>query len=472
MHRDTSLQRLALVLMTLSLLIVLSFYGLPEIVHRVTRAVERGRAEAAGVQLRQLGETSDAFRLVAKRVAPAVVNVSNLAVQQVLKRTPSGRPYLDRGYGLIPQGSGSGVVVDPKGYILTNYHVVRGADRVQVRFSNGRELMARLVGSDPHTDLAVLKVDETDLVAAELGDSDAIAVGDWVLAIGNPFGLDQSVTAGIISAKGRSGIVADVDIEDFLQTDAAINPGNSGGPLVDLRGEVVGINSAILTESGGYQGVGFAIPSNMARAVVERLIADGKVTRGWLGIRGQHVSAALAQQWGLKTKSGILLTEVVPDSPAAKAGLELGDVVLSVGGRRINRIEELRAQVATARIGARLKLEIERNGQTRELEVTIEEQSAGITLLDDQFGFSVAELTREFAEQSGRDSGVLITQVVTGSAAERAGLRPGYLVVSVGKQSVASASDLFAAVQRADVSNGLVLGIEGPLGRRLVVVDK
>jgi serine protease Do len=460
--------------MTLSLLIVLGFYGLPEIVHRVTRAVERGRAEAAGVQLRQLGETSEAFRLVAKRVAPAVVNVSNLAVQQqaVLKRTPSGRTYLDRGYGLTPQGSGSGVVVDPKGYILTNNHVVRGADRVQVRFSNGRELMARLVGSDPHTDLAVLKVDEADLVAAELGDSDAIAVGDWVLAIGNPFGLDQSVTAGIISAKGRSGIVDDVDIEDFLQTDAAINPGNSGGPLVDLRGEVVGINSAILTESGGYQGVGFAIPSNMARTVVERLIAEGKVTRGWLGIRGQQVSAALSQQRGLKAKSGILLIEVVLDSPAEKAGLELGDVILSVGGRRVSRVGELRAQVATARIGTRIKIEIERNGQSRELAITIEEQPGGITLLEDKFGFSVAELTRDFAEQSGRDSGVLITQVITGSPAERAGLRPGYLVVSVGKQSVTSVNELFTAAQRADASNGLVLGIEGPRGRRFVVVDK
>ncbi|MBI3462252.1 MAG: trypsin-like peptidase domain-containing protein [Planctomycetes bacterium] len=390
MRHDLTVQRLSLVLMTVSLVIVLGFYGLPEIVHRVTLAVERGRSEAAGIQLRQLGETSEAFRLVAKRVAPAVVNVSNLAVQEyaVLRRDPFGRRYRDREYGLSTQGTGSGIVVDPKGYVVTNNHVVRGADRVQVRFSHGEELGARLVGSDPHTDLAVLKVEQSDLVAAEFGDSDELEVGDWVLAIGNPFGLEQSVTAGIISAKGRSGIVEEVDIEDFLQTDAAINPGNSGGPLVNLKGQVVGVNSAILTESGGYQGVGFAIPSNMARSVVESLIAEGKVTRGWLGIKGQPLTPRIAQQKGLKTASGIMVMAVVPGSPAARAGLRIGDLIISMGGRKISRVDELRAQLATARVGSTVKVTFERDGTSREVEITIEEQPAGVTMLEDQFGFS------------------------------------------------------------------------------------
>jgi serine protease Do len=477
---DSSLQRLSLWLMAVSLGVVVAFYGLPELAHRVTRAVERGRADAAGVQLRQLGETSEAFRLVAKRVAPAVVNVNNLAVvsRPVLRLSPFGQRFFDEQQGLGRQGQGSGFVIDAQGHVVTNRHVVSGADRVQVRFSNGSEYPARLVGADPHTDLAVLKVEASGLVAAEFGDSEEIEVGDWVVAIGNPFGLEQSVTAGIVSAKGRSGVTEQLDVQDFLQTDAAINPGNSGGPLVDLQGHVVGVNTMIVSQSGGYQGIGFAIPSRIARTIAERLIKDGKVALGWIGVTGRGLADLAVNERrpeGSRARSGVLVQDVFPDSPAERAGLKADDIIVAVGSRPIETLLELRSLVATTKIGTSLDVELDRAGKPLKLAVAIEEQPAGLASLEERMGLAVADLTEELAELVGlnRSRGVVVTRVHRGSPADRAGVRPGDVIASVGKQDVSTVTQFLRSAQRIDMSKGLLVAIETPRGsRRLVVLEE
>jgi serine protease Do len=453
--------------MAASLMVVVAIYGVPEIAHRVTLAVERGRVEAADVQLRKLGESSEVFRLVARRVAPAVVNVSNLGL--------SDRVRFSRGRGLVLdeprlqwQGQGSGFVIDPRGYVVTNRHVVQGAKVVRVRFSNGTERQARIVGSDEHTDLALLQVQGDGFVAVDFGESDATEVGDWVLAIGNPFGLEQSVTAGIISAKGRSGVVEQLDVQDFLQTDAAINPGNSGGPLVDLKGQVIGVNSAIWSRSGGYEGVSFAIPSKIARGVVQQLISNGKVTRSWLGIR----PAPLDPKSGVT--SGVAIREVLPDSPAAKAGIRAGDVIRSVDEKAIQSFEELRSKIVAAGVGTSLKIQLDRAGESKQLTAVIAEQPAGLAWLEDEFGISLIDVDAELARDNGlpRDQGVLVTKVLPELAGARAGIRVREIIVSVNKHDVESVSQFLTELHHADVSRGILLGVVDTRGsQRLVVLS-
>jgi serine protease Do len=468
---DSSVQRLSLWIIAASLTVVVAYYGLPEIVHRVTLAVERGRADAADVQLKKMGDSSEVFRLVAKRVAPAVVNVSNLALvsRPTFRLGPSGGLMLDREQGLWPQGQGSGFVIDPRGYVVTNRHVVKGAKEVRVSFSHGADRRARIVGSDEHTDLAVLQVQLDGLVSAEFGDSDQVEVGDWVLAIGNPFGLEQSVTAGIVSAKGRSSVVEKLDVQDFLQTDAAINPGNSGGPLVDLKGRVIGVNSAIWSKSGGYEGVGFAIPSKIAKSVVDQLIATGKVNRGWLG-----VSSATVASSGVPADSspGVVVKEVFADSPADKAGLAVGDVIRAIDGRRLESFEELRSKVLGSRAGTSLRLEIDRGERRREVTVVIEEQPAGLAWFEDQFGISVIDMAPDIAlrYRLPRDNGILITEVVGGFAADREGLRAGDIIVSINKHDVRNVSQLLGALQRVEMSKGILMGVISPNGSQRLVV--
>jgi serine protease Do len=469
---DSSLQRLSLWIIAASLTVIVAYYGLPEIIHRVTVAVERGRADAADVQLQKLGDSSEVFRLVAKRVAPAVVNVSNLAVvsRPTFRLGPSGGLMLEREQGLWPQGQGSGFVIDPRGYVVTNRHVVKGARQVRVSFAHGAERGARIIGTDEHTDLAVLQVQMDGLVSAEFGDSDQVEVGDWVLAIGNPFGLEQSVTAGIVSAKGRSSIVEKLDVQDFLQTDAAINPGNSGGPLVDLKGRIIGVNSAIWSKSGGYEGIGFAIPSKIAKSVVDQLIATGKVTRSWLGV--SSATGTGAGRGASASASGIVVSEVFPNSPADKAGLQVGDLIQSIDGRRLEAFEELRSKVLRSRAGTKLRLEVERGGDRREVTAVIEEQPAGLAWFEDQFGISVADMTAELAlrYRLPRDHGVLITDVVSGLAADREGLRAGDIIVSVNKRDVRNVSQLLGSLQQVDMSKGVLMGVISPNGNQRLVV--
>lgn len=325
---------------------------------------------------------------VAQRVMPAVVNISSMRVY----RTPGQRPpssffrdpfFRDffgedffRFFGIprerVERSLGSGVIVTRNGYIATNNHVVSQATQVKVSLADKREFNAEIVGTDPKTDVALLKIDGKGLPTIRLGDSDKALVGDIVLAIGNPFGIGQTVTMGIISAKGRSN-VGIVDYEDFIQSDAAINPGNSGGALVNIEGDLVGINTAIVSRTGGYQGIGFAIPSNMAKAVMKGLLEHGKVIRGWLGASVQEVTPQIAAEFRLQSSTGALIVEVYPRSPAARAGLRRGDIILQYGDEQVERAVELRNLVTAMPAGTEAKLNAWRNGEVRELTVVIEE---------------------------------------------------------------------------------------------------
>ena len=319
----------------------------------------------------QLGQ---AFGEVSRRVGPAVVNINT---EQLVR---SGRGGLDELYGRrrAPQQQyrrpslGSGFIVDPQGYILTNNHVVGKADRISVKLDDGRVLDAKVVGTDPQTDLAVIKVQAPNLPYLRLADSSKVSVGDWVLAFGSPFGLEKTMTAGIISAKGR--VIGAGPYDDFLQTDAAINPGNSGGPLVNLQGEVVGINTMIVSGDGGSQGVGFAIPSSMARGVYRQLADSGKVTRGWIGVSLQEITPEVARSMGLSDTKGALVAEVTPQSPAARSGLRSGDVITALNSRAVRNPHELIVSVADSKPETNLRLDILRNGRNMALDVRLGER--------------------------------------------------------------------------------------------------
>jgi len=325
---------------------------------------------------------------VAQRTMPAVVNIASFRVYQTPEGSPPSPLFEDpffrdffgddfsRFFGVprerVERSLGSGVIVAEDGYIITNNHVIAGATQVTVSLSDKREFEAEVVGTDPKTDVALLKIDGTDLPIVPLGNSDRARVGDIVLAIGNPFGIGQTVTMGIISATGRSQ-VGIVEYEDFIQTDAAINPGNSGGALVDIEGDLVGINTAIVSRTGGYQGIGFAIPSNIAKAVMEGIVKHGRMIRGWLGVSVQEVTAQIAAEFGLQKPRGALIVEVSPRSPAAKAGLHRGDIIVRYGDEEIEESMELRNLVADTPIDKKVALTLWRNGKRTQATVVIKE---------------------------------------------------------------------------------------------------
>ena len=462
---------------------------------------------------------SKAFRNAADTVLPSVVTIQRTAV--VEPRTSSSLrngsgdnsgpqvqpfgdlfndPFFKRFFGDrqnlprmpfpdIPQGPelsmGSGVIIDSSGVILTNNHVVDGGGKITVRLHDGREFEAVDVKTDPRTDLAVVRIKEAgDLPAAQLGESDGLNVGDWVIAVGNPFGLEETVTAGIISAKGRGiGITAR---EEFLQTDAAINPGNSGGPLVNLRGEVVGINTAISSRTGGYEGVGFAIPVNLAKWVSGQLMRTGSVTRAFLGIGIQQVTPELANQLGLKESSGTVVTEVRPDSPAAEAGVKTGDVVFEFGGHAIRNPREMQAFVEQASIGSRQPMVVIRDGKHITLEVTVRQQPHDYGLAGNashesglshgesfpDLGLEVSDLTPELAEQLGLKAadGAVITGIRSGSPADLAGLRTSAVIERVGQKPVKNLDEFRAAMKDQSLGKGVLLLVRTEEGSRFVVI--
>lgn len=362
-----------------TLVVLLGLLFLPYLVEQIQYASTRGRlraeAEVALESLDQLPEPHNRFALVAKAVAPSVVGVETERI--VVAAGPRDEwGFLFGGPSLFrAEGEGSGVIMDKEGYIITNYHVIGQADEVRVKLADGRTISdVQIVGVDPPSDLAVLKIEEPNLVPARWGDSDALEVGDSVLAIGNPFRLAHTVTAGIISAKGRRGIIREIRYEDFLQTDAAINPGNSGGPLVNMKGEVVGINTAILGER--YQGIGFAIPSRLAKDVYERLKTTGRVERGWLGVEMQRLDPTLANRLGLPNTQGALIVRVFPGSPAQKAGLEPGDVVVQWNEEKIRDPSDLSLAIARTPIGQRATVHIIREGHRLQLQVQVGQRPA------------------------------------------------------------------------------------------------
>ncbi len=414
-------------------------------------------------------ETSKAFTQVAKTAIPAVVFVK---AQMIPEQSPYGHPqeqnpfdyfgddFFHRFFGAPPRGrgsqapeisQGSGFFISADGYIVTNAHVVKDASKLSVTLNDGREFDVVLVGSDPHTDIAVLKVEGKDFPYLQFGDSDAMDIGEWVVAIGNPFQLEASLTVGVISAKGRQNLRI-TDVEDFLQTDAAINPGNSGGPLVNLSSEVIGINTAIFSRSGGYMGIGFAIPSNIARQVVAQIMDKGAFTRAFLGVSLQPVDKEIADAFGLDKAEGVLITEVVKDSPADKAGLKQGDIILEYNGIQIKSWGNFKKEISLMSPGSAIELKINRKGKVFSAPVTLGSASDSVVAAGgvvQKLGIEVDVLTPDVAKQLGyasQDEGVLITKVRPGSAAAFAGLRPGFLVLEVNDKKVANIQDFNAAI--------------------------
>ncbi len=417
-----------------------------------------------------------AFTAVADRVTPAVVNVSTVSRRGAPEDVPErfreffGDDPSERDFRRRPRedarASGSGVIVDPTGYILTNNHVIENAAEIMVRLSDSRKFTARLVGRDPKTDLAVLKIDARGpLPAAELGDSDRLRVGQWAIAIGNPFGLDRTVTVGIISATARTRVGL-ATYENFIQTDASINPGNSGGPLLNLDGRVVGVNTAIVA---GGKGIGFAIPINEAKDIMRQLITRGHVVRGWLGVAIQDITDDLAASFGVKEREGVLLADVMQGGPAERAGLRPGDVVVEFGGAPIKEVPDLQRRVARVTPGRATRVTVVRDGKRVPLTVTVgempSEQPAPTADEDvEGLGLQVEPLRGDAAQRLDRPflQGLLVVDVAGGSAAERAGLRRGDVILEVERQSVGDGESLARALAAGKPGEGALLYIHRP----------
>ena len=407
------------------------------------------------------------------RVSPAVVTIrsterARAAQQFPFMDDPSFREFFgDRMPQQAPQrvqGVGSGVIVNADGYILTNQHVVDGALDIRVELTDNRSFKAKLVGSDQPSDLAVLKIEAQNLPTLFLGDSDKVRVGDFVLAVGNPMGIGQTVTSGIISAKGRQTGLSDGSFEDFLQTDAAINRGNSGGALVNTNGELVGINSQILSPSGGNIGIGFAIPSNMAKAVMDQLLKTGKVRRGMLGVSIQPVDADLAASLDLPAARGAIVTAVSPTGPAEKAGLKRGDVIVGINNQPVGDSNVLRNLVASIAPGTNVKVSALRDGREQNFQVALaelparkpaegEDESEGdSTVGSGKFGLTLQNLTADAASRLGLDpgdQGLLVTRINPAGAAANAGIRQGDLIQEVNRKPVRTLAEFSAAVQQS-----------------------
>ena len=406
------------------------------------------------------------FVEIAKLVKPTVVNISATRSGRSgegFQGSPFDDPFFRRFFGeeffkreppkeRKERGQGSGVIVDANGLIITNNHVVNKADEIKVFLSDKREFKAKLIGTDAKTDVAIVKIEASGLPVIPWADSDQLEVGEFVLAVGNPFGLTQTVTMGIVSAVGRASMGI-AEYEDFIQTDAAINPGNSGGALVNIRGELVGINTAIFSQSGGNMGIGFAVPSNLARSMMEQLVKTGKVVRGWLGVSIQELTPELATQFGIGETKGVLVSDIMDDSPAKKAGFERADVIVEFDGKPMDSPTHLRNAVAQTSIGKKVPIRLIREKKPKTLEVTIAEQpksvaqagieengdiTAPVGVLSD---LEVRELTDELASRYGMKSserGVVITRVKSGSTAEEMGVREGDIVMEVNRKAVTS----------------------------------
>jgi len=436
--------------------------------------------------LRQFGQT---FATIAEKTSPSVVSVKSVKTKRYysIPDWPFGEPFnpfeddlfdfffprrsprrqpRERKYRQTAQGSG--FIISPDGYILTNNHVVGGADEVTVKTVEGREYSAQIVGTDSESDVALLKIDAEGLDYLELADSDAIQVGEWVLAIGNPFGLGHTVTAGIVSAKGRSNIGI-ANYEDFIQTDAAINPGNSGGPLVSLNGKVVGINTAIIGP-GGNIGIGFAIPINMVKAIYSQLKEKGTVVRGYLGVSIKTLEPKMAEAFGLNEQTkGVLIDQVLEDSAAEKAGIKRGDIITELNGETVEKASELQQLVAMKNPGTEVTLTVLRDGKQKKLEAILGERSPtgadskeAVDELLDKLGLSVDNLTEDIAKRFGYEgeTGVVVTNVRQGSIASNYGITPGTLIKEVNRKTINNTKEFNEVLQSAVEKGTLLLYIE------------
>lgn len=424
-------------------------------------------------------ESSRAFSEIARAVSPAVVNISSV---KTMKRQQSPfddffdflHPFPDgEGRKWKEQSLGSGVVVSADGYIVTNNHVIEQSDDIKVTLFDKRSFRAKVIGADPKTDIAIIKINARDLPVVPWGDSERLQVGEFVLAIGNPFGLRHTVTMGIISAVGRVD-VGIADYENFIQTDAAINPGNSGGPLVNIKGELIGINTAIFSKTGGYQGIGFSVPSGMVRLVMEQLIKKGKVTRGWIGVTIQELTPELAQQFGLKTSEGALISDVAKGSPAQKAGIQRGDIIIEFDGKRVTDVGVLRNMVAQSRVGEEVAVKLLRQDKELAASVAITElpsegtEAAAETPQKPESeenvlsGIAAVDLNRAIAKQLGVDKdekGVVIVKVEPGSPADEAGIRKGDIIQEIDRQRIGGLNDFNRVISKIKPSDSVLLFI-------------
>ncbi len=444
-------------------------------VHEITLAQETGISKET---TDFLGKLSKSLSEVAEKVKPAVVNISTTKTV-TLRETPFDEffndPFFRRFFGRdFPFGHkkrkyrssalGSGVIVTDDGYILTNNHVIKDADEIKIVLQDKREFKGKVIGTDPKTDLAVVKIDAKGLPALKLGDSDRLHVGEIVLAVGNPFGLSHTITMGIVSAVGRSK-VGIADYEDFIQTDAAINPGNSGGALVNIKGELIGINTAIFSTSGGYMGIGFAIPSNMAKAVMESIIKYGKVIRGWLGVTIQDLTPEIAEHFGIKEEKGSLVTDVVKGSPAEKAGFRRGDLIIEFDGKPVKDSTSLRNMVANTPPGKTVPVKIIREGKEMILNVTLgefpEERVISSATAEENVlrGVHVQELTPELREGLGipeKVKGVVVTGVEEDSPAYEV-LKRNDVIQEINRRSIKNIKDYRDAVSRLKKGESVLL---------------
>ena len=434
-----------------------------------------------------LDQSSKAFVSVVKKAMPAVVHIK---VEKTTKGNANGssgaeemfnHPFFEQFFGpqfrqrlpqqedYVQRGQGSGFIINKKGFILTNNHVVDGADTIQVILSDKREFTGKVVGTDPQSDVALIKIENAvDLPVLPLGDSSALEVAEWVIAIGNPFGLSQTVTVGVVSATGRSSVGIN-EYENFIQTDAAINPGNSGGPLINAQGEAVGINTALFSKTGGYMGIGFAIPINMAKSIEKQLMENGKVTRGWLGVVIQNVDKDLAESFGLKQAGGILVSEVQPDSPASAAGLQRGDIIITLDDATLEDVSDLRNRIALITPNSTAMLMVIRDGREKKIQVTIGEQPSdfdqhgsvtGVKSLE-EYGLALQELTKELAErfEFEMNSGLIVSSVEPGSPAAKAGMKPGQLVEEINRIPVSNLKDLNKILSETGKNDKILLRV-------------
>jgi serine protease Do len=456
---------------------------------------------------------SKAFRTAAHKVIPTVVKITSISKGKRIDELPGqnsgknpfeGTPFEDlfnsenlppgiQFHGRIPphMGVGSGVIIDPKGIILTNYHVVEDADEVMVELVDGRQLKATNIKTDEQSDLAVMHVKTAgSLPAAVLGDSDSMDIGDWVIAVGSPFELDSTVSAGIISGKSR--VLSTETRTSFLQTDAAINPGNSGGPLVNLDGEVIGINTAIASNSGTYEGIGFAIPSNLAKWVTSQLIKTGSVQRAYLGVKIGEINSQLADHLGVAPNSGVIVSEVLANSPAAAAGLQEMDIILSYEGKKVFRPQQLQEVVERSLMGSKHQVEILRNSNKIMLQVEVQalpvklasdtapalgrekNKERGSSFTSEELGVDVSDLTPEIARKLGLDdvSGAIVTAVQPEGIASLFGIRAGMVILSVGQKMIHSVAEFKTAMQNESLDKGVLLLVHTRGGNRFVLMKK
>ena len=418
-----------------------------------------------------------AFEEIVTNISPAVVFIQ---VEKTRKSQDSyyfNDPFLEEFFfGTPPKkqrsprvsGQGSGFFISSDGYILTNHHVVSGADRIKVRLKDNQELTAKLIGTDPQSDVALLKVNGQDFTSLPIGDSDALRVGQWVLAVGNPFGLSNSITAGIVSAKGRNQIGI-TDYENFIQTDAAINPGNSGGPLVNMKGEVVGINTAIFSQSGGSMGIGFAIPMNMANQIKNQLIQTGEVIRGYLGVVIQNLTPELAKSFNLESGNGLLISKVAPNSAAQRAGLKQGDIILTLNNKPVGNVANFRNTIALSIPNSRQELTISRNGQTKTITAIIGQLNQTVStqkpneLSANDLGITVKNISEKDKQRYRLDTskGVLIKSIKPGSIAELARLPINGIITQVNQKPIRNVSDFNRIMAKKSRQYLLLITVRG-----------